>query len=358
MENTIKKCILFSLFIAIVAGLFPACSEWTELESLDIKQPGIAEQNPELYAQYLANLRTYKANKHKIIYAWFDNSLKQPFSRAHHITTIPDSVDIISLMHPDQLTQREIEEMETVRNDKGTQIIYTIHYAEIEAKFEAQNTSQTDESVAALEDHTPEQDGLALFISSYMDEALSLVKKYGYDGVSVRYEGLSPEHMDEETLQLHSARQHAFFEKTKIWKQQNENKLLVFEGRPHDVLDKSILQECKYIVLHTSTVLSTSGLSAAIIQAQREGVPNDRFIISVSPYSLDESDTQTGTIIDKTGNSVRAITEAAYWVATPDAAINKSGLGIYNIQNDFYNKELVYKYTREAISIINPSPNH
>lgn len=37
-----------------------ACSDWTETESIDLGQPDITNQNPELYAKYLQNLREYK----------------------------------------------------------------------------------------------------------------------------------------------------------------------------------------------------------------------------------------------------------------------------------------------------------
>ena len=33
-----------------------ACSDWTDSESIKLKEPGIDEQSPELYAKYLKNL--------------------------------------------------------------------------------------------------------------------------------------------------------------------------------------------------------------------------------------------------------------------------------------------------------------
>ena len=35
-----------------------ACSDWTDSESIKLKEPGIDEQSPELYAKYLKNLHT------------------------------------------------------------------------------------------------------------------------------------------------------------------------------------------------------------------------------------------------------------------------------------------------------------
>ena len=33
-----------------------ACSDWTDSESIKLKEPGIDEQSPELYAKYLKTL--------------------------------------------------------------------------------------------------------------------------------------------------------------------------------------------------------------------------------------------------------------------------------------------------------------
>ena len=45
-----------------------ACSDWTDSESIKLKEPGIDEQSPELYAKYLKNLQEYKNSDHKIVY--------------------------------------------------------------------------------------------------------------------------------------------------------------------------------------------------------------------------------------------------------------------------------------------------
>ena len=63
-----------------------ACSDWTDSESIKLKEPGIDEQSPELYAKYLKNLQEYKNSDHKIVYGWFDNSEKVPFSRGQHMS--------------------------------------------------------------------------------------------------------------------------------------------------------------------------------------------------------------------------------------------------------------------------------
>ena len=86
--------------------------------------------------KYLENLRQYKADtEHKKVYAWFDNSEKNPASRAQHITSLPDSIDIVGLMCPSELATFEKEEIVTLRQ-KGTKVVYAISYDEIKAQYE------------------------------------------------------------------------------------------------------------------------------------------------------------------------------------------------------------------------------
>ena len=92
-KSKIVAALLFATNLAFVS-----CDDWTDVESIDIKQPNIEEQNPELYTKYLENLRQYKESEHKIVYVQFDNTHKGYQSRADHLTDLPDSIDIISLL--------------------------------------------------------------------------------------------------------------------------------------------------------------------------------------------------------------------------------------------------------------------
>lgn len=75
----------------------------------------------------MENLRQYKADtEHKKVYAWFDNSEKNPASRAQHITSLPDSIDAVTLECPDNLADWERNEMSEIQTKKGTKVIYDI----------------------------------------------------------------------------------------------------------------------------------------------------------------------------------------------------------------------------------------
>ncbi len=107
----------------------------TDVEPVDINQPGIERQNPELYQSYLASIRAYKAGNHKIMMAWFDNSQAVPFTQAQHINAIPDSVDYVVLTKPEALSSQMLQEIDEVRNQKGMKIVFQISCDDIKAAY-------------------------------------------------------------------------------------------------------------------------------------------------------------------------------------------------------------------------------
>ena len=65
------------------------------------------------------------------MYAWFDNSEKKSVSRAQHLVDLPDSLDVVSLLCPDNLSDWEIREMSEIQMEKGTKVIYDISFDSI-----------------------------------------------------------------------------------------------------------------------------------------------------------------------------------------------------------------------------------
>ena len=293
-----------------------ACSDWTDSESIKLKEPGIDEQSPELYAKYLKNLQEYKNSDHKIVYGWFDNSEKVPFSRGQHMSDVPDSLDVIIATTPD-LAEFELEDIANV-HEKGTKVFYSISYDNI------------------LKEHT--------------DKVKAL--EAPFDGIVAEYRGSNPIYMSEADKAEAKANQDTFFGVISNWKSANSGKQLVFQGYPANLIGQSVLSSCDHIILITNDVTDVAQLGIEALQAlMADGVPADRFIVSASTVSLDTTDKTTGYY-----NALRALSEAAYWVTEPSAEFTKAGLAIENMQNDYYNATNTYQYVREAINIMNPAP--
>ncbi len=176
MKHSLKyiiPCLVATLSLA-------SCDDWTKVESLDIVDPIIENSNPELYEQYLSNLRQFKATKHKKTYAWFDNSVKNTYSRSQHVSDVPDSVDVISLMSPADIMTTELAEINQVREQKGTRFIYDIDFDAIRADY-----STYVEELAAT-DEEAEPIAFSDFLLNAFSTQLSYIGRYGFDGIHLR----------------------------------------------------------------------------------------------------------------------------------------------------------------------------
>lgn len=341
MENRIINKILLFLWLFVAGSIaLTSCSDWTEDESVDIDQP----VSPD-YGKYLENLRAYKNSDHKHVYAWFDNSEKAPFSRGQHVYDIPDSVDVVSLIYPESLADFEMQEMQSLRADKGTQVVYTISYDAIRKEYDQMVKDETE----ANESYSPP--AFLTYLSENVNTLLALASTYNYDGIIVGYEGQSTAYMSEEDKAAYLSNQSAFLNQITSWSGDNSGKMIAFEGNPQFLADKSILSSCKHIILSTLGVANAEALSVQVAEAMVAGVPVDRFIVTANATSIDTSDKKTGYYDED-----RAIIEAAWWITRKDGAYTKAGLGIYNIQNDYYHIARVYQYAKESINIMNPAP--
>lgn len=329
------------LFKGIALAVFStwtlsACSDWTESESINLEESLIAEQYPEQYAKYLKNLQEYKNSDHKVVYGWFDNSEKEPYSRGQHIADVPDSLDAVIVMTP-ELQAFELEDIASV-HEKGTKVLYSISYDNIFKEY----TDKVKEGTETGE--------FSAYLATELNRLIAL--EASFDGIVAEYRGKNPTYMSEAEKTEAKANQDAFFGVITNWKNANTGKRLVFQGYPANLIGQSVLSSCEHIILITNDVTDAAQLGIEALQALiAEGVPSDRFIVSASTVSLDATDKTTGYY-----NTLRALSEAAYWVTEPSAEFTKAGLVIENMQNDYYNATNTYQYVREAINIMNPAP--
>lgn len=358
MKNRFLKYITLPTLGFAAAMLFTACSDWTEAESNGIQRPDFPKDNPELYAKYIAALNSYKASNHQVMMTWFDNSLKSPMSRAQHPASVPDSVDIVSLLHPDNLASWEITDIKELQS-KGTKVIFTMSYADMLTAYLATLPPQPEPSPA--QDIVPPTDGFLAYLAQQTDAYLGLVDKYGYDGVSVFYEPMPLLFLEPEEKIIEQARQEAFTAKLSAWIAAHKEKVFIFEGTPQNLENKSLLNSCRYIVIRSFTASTPQKLSQDIRLVIREGVPTDRFITGVTSRSLDQAKPEEGNFMDSSGNyTLSAAKEAGVWALTPESGFTKAGVAVYNVQTEYYNTDptRIYTYVREAILTMNPSPKN
>lgn len=353
MRRTYKH--ILPAMLACSAILF-SCSDWTDTESLDIHIPTIEEQNPELYARYVQSLNDYKASEHKIVIASVNNLSTMPSSRSQRLVDMPDSLDYICLNNILAVNEMNVSEMNEVRK-LGTKVLGLIDFDAIESAWKRILEEETN---APTEGETPEEgeepvDNEARFIEYCQSEVAKRItagNALGVDGFVANFTGFDLNVLLEEGIAAETARQAAFFDGIANWKA-SSNKVLMFKGVPQNVVVRTILSDCKYIILNAHSAMSISQMSYVGIMASVADVPTDRFIIGVTtPYT-----TISGAIYGTLSNNSSAIVGAAQWAIAGTDDFTKVGISIDNAEQDYYNVSKIYTNTREAINILSPTVN-
>ncbi|WP_321332850.1 glycoside hydrolase family 18 [uncultured Bacteroides sp.] len=336
-KNSLRGLIIGSFSVLALS----ACSDWTDTEAISLDQANITKQNPELYAKYLQNLRKYKESDHKKVYTWFDNTQKVPFSCAHHLTDLPDSIDVVSLMYPDNLADWELNEMGQVRSEKAMKVIYTIDFESIKAAYNSKLELTTEEEPVAEE--------FLDYLTDSLQYALSLATKYHYDGICIGYAGKSRLHMLPDELKEYTENETAFINIMKDWHKRNPDMLITYEGNPQNLIDPSLLDDCMSILVSGKTATSEDEFTYLLLLADRDDIPQDRFGLTVMSTDLNDPNKQIGYLSDGS----LAMAGLAEWASAVHDGIELEAVGIYNVSTDYYTLAQSYYYTRQLISSVN-----
>ena len=318
----------------------------TDVEPVDINQPGIEHQNPELYQRYLASIRAYKASNHKMMMVWFDNSQAVPFTQAQHINAIPDSVDYVVLTQPSMMTEQLQQEIDEVRNQKGMKVVFQISCDDIKAAYESQKKA----FMAKSENAGKKFRDFNGFLVDSVNTQLHLVDKYNYDGVIMGFNAKLTSYLNDQEKAEAIALENVFLGISKDWKARHPNKELIMMGRPQHVADKSLLEQARYLIIPSQDEKSVSGVDYLIRKAAVEGVPTDKFIIMANNKSIDQTDTKTGY-----WGKTLAMHGIAKFVAADHIGYTCAGMGLLNANVDYYNASFTYPNLRKVISTINPT---
>ena len=128
------------------------------------------------------------------------------------------------------------------------------------------------------------------------------------DGIVVNYTGFDLNSLVEENeIAAETARQGAFFDAVANWKVANTNKDLLFKGYPQNVIGKSLLSDCKYIIVNAHGAKNQYEMSYLILMASAKNVPTDRFIMGVTTPYLTNSGSYNGELGDGSSASLELL---------------------------------------------------
>ncbi len=333
MKNIIRLSIL-SLAAAVV---LPACSDWTEPEADDLRYDTIQEADPNAYAQYLSNLRAYRDNGHKRVYAWFENQSSFS-SQAHHVSAVPDSIDVLVFNHPEAMSQGVLDEINTKRSDTGMQMAYVISYAAIRKAWELKKEVET--SAAPVKEWSA-------FMTDSLSSALAIFDNGGFDRVICSYDGRDMSVFPQADRDAYKADQKAFLDPFSAWRTSHIDKGFDFVGIPANLTDMSLISEAGTVFLSESAdATNTSEYEFIIRRNSVAGAPVAKFGLLGYLPSLDPTKAKQGF-----WGADYSSWLMARWARTADV----SAIGLYDLADDYYNPSFIYPVTRGAIQRLNPA---
>lgn len=354
MKKSIKYTLLALAATALTVG-FGSCSDWTDTESLDIKNPTLEDQNSKLYAKYLADLKAYKESDHKVLVVSFDNPSRGPWNQAERLTAVPDSVDYIALNNAGDLhadTKADIKKVQ----EKSTRVVWTINYNAIEEEWE---------EMAKLDPSLTEEQALA-WMGKKFDKVIDNCQQSNAAGIMVDYNGKSTVSMTEPVLTKYDNRQKNMLDKVVAWKNSNQGKSLVFYGNIQYLVPSNMqfLNSTDLYILKTVRATNGSqvtleaymGMQAGkdIVELEFENpVHTDRFVACVQMLPKDDPSGTVGYWSDEVNGKELAIYAGAQWSVEESLDFGRKGLMITNINSDYHNN--TYKSIRNVISIMNPN---
>lgn len=286
-----------TIFTALIAALFfiTAC---TDVETIDRKTVTPQEQNPALWAKYLASLRAYKSSKHYLTYARLENAPEVSTSPKDFLKALPDSLDYIALMRP--LSAFDREDLPLLQS-KGTKVL-----------------AWADCSDAAT-------------ASSAVDAALGQIAEYDLDGIVVAFRG-NPDDAS-------AAVEGAIASKIAAL----NDKVVLFEGNPAFVAAGN-RDKYDFYVLDTSETNNVFTVREEVdYTIDRLGIPASKLLLAAAPA-------------DKIDNNLLKPVPALGEIAKCVMAYGPlAGLGIFDTTADYYSPNVSYPRTKGAINLLNPA---
>lgn len=303
------------LFLLLALFTTASCSDWMDQKTVDINPRHANEQNPELWARYMEALRTYRQSKHFITYGTFDNGTEKPKNEGGYLRSLPDSLDIVTPIHPESLTSYDCEDI-LLLQEKSIKILYLVDYT-------AQMSTLTD----------------AAKLGAWLDKAIAAAFQLGMNGFAIKGTPLYGGTEAEQAARHEAAKLIV----SKLSAAAGDGKLLVFEGDP-TFIDAADWSKLDYVVLNTATITSAVELKLYVAGViENFSIPKEKLLLSAK---INEK------LVNEEGEKLDAVTEMTNRVVSLGPV---GGLAIYALGDDYYHTKMNYETSRLAIQIMNPS---
>lgn len=334
MKNILK----YGVMACFAAVALTSCDDWTDPKPVGVEFETVKDKDPEAYAKYLENLRAYRNNGHKKFYAWYANQASFA-SQAHHVSAVPDSIDVLVLHNPVLVGGKVKAEMNQKRSDTGMKMAYTVDYAAIRASW------TTKKELATPEKPAPEW---SAFLADSLNVALGYADILGFDRIVVAYDGKQTGGMTAAERADYEADQQAFLNPVKSWIGSHQDKGFDFLGAPVNLTDPSFLSGAGVIFLSESaSATNTTEYEFLISRNTIDGVTDGKFAMMASLPVLDANQASVGYWGTRYSSWLMA--------AWCNGAVVTNAAGVTNLADDYYDPHFSYKVCRGAIQRLNPA---
>lgn len=327
-----NKIFKYSLMLLAGASMLTACN-WTEPESVDLRYDTIKDADPDTYAKYLSGLRSYRENGHKKVYAWFDN--KSSFtSQADHVSAVPDSIDVLVLTRPGEMTQATLDEIDAKRSETGMQTAYMVDYATIRKAWE-------------LQQELGQGGEWSDFMTAELKKELAYFDNGGFDRIICSYDGKDMSTGTGADQSAYAADQKLWFDTFNTWRTSHMDKGFDFVGIPAHLSSQDLIKDAGVVFLsETTKATNADELTYIVTRNSVSGAPVAKFAVMAALPVLDP--TQAG--VGYWGSDY-----ASWLTARWARANNVAAVGLLNLSDDYYHPSFIYPVCRGAIQILNPA---
>ena len=334
MKNILK----YGMMAFVAAVGLGACSDWTEPESVKVVYDGVSDSDPDTYNKYLENLRAYRNNGHKKVYAWFANTGSFN-SQADHVSAVPDSIDVLVLHNPQHVSGEALDDLNKKRSQTGMLMACTVDFDAIKASWNLKK--ELEQAGGAV---VPEW-------NKFLNDSLSVALKHASDAqmdrVIAAFIGQDVSHLPQPEKEQYLADQETFFKGIRNWVGSGSGRGYDYMGVPTNITDDEILSNAGILFLYeTLTATSTPDYNYIVTRACAKGIDEKRVAVIAPLPGFDAANNPVG----KWGDQYTSWAVARWARSTEIGAV-----GFTNLYNDYYNPTFIYPVCRQAIQLLNPA---
>ncbi|WP_418991068.1 glycoside hydrolase family 18 [Alistipes sp.] len=327
-----KKITVYTLLLALT-GLFFACEKQNTPEPVRVQYP--EDQSPILRDNaYYARLRAYKKTPHKLAFGWYGSWTAISSSKQNHMSSVPDSMDIISVWSQwHSLTPEQIADKAFVQQVLGAKVVFCISAKDMPEVFKV--------------DGQITEDGIIAYAKAWGKDSMD---KYQYDGMDIDFE-TAIDHQG--PMNTNPANFKKFAEELSkyIGPKSGTGRLFLIDGNVDSSwLPANIAELCDYAVSQAYNCYGASDLEDRTASAGNRGWRPEQMIFTENFESNWQSGGPNYTCSD--GVTRPSLLGMADFAKTSTSA----GFGSYHMEYEYGNATMQYKHMRQAIQLANPAP--